>query len=91
MIDIDRADLTLGVVGTGAMGRGIAQVAAAAGVTVRMLDSRAGAAEQARSELTRTFDMLAGKGRMTADQARDAGGAPSGHRRRKTALPAATS
>jgi 3-hydroxybutyryl-CoA dehydrogenase len=73
MIDIDRGDLTLGVVGTGAMGRGIAQVAAAAGVTVRMLDSRAGAADQARGELVRTFEMLAGKGRMTADQARGAG------------------
>jgi 3-hydroxybutyryl-CoA dehydrogenase len=72
MTDIDRGDLTLGVVGTGAMGRGIAQVAAAAGVTVRMLDSRAGAAEQARGEVVRTFDMLAGKGRMTADKARDA-------------------
>jgi 3-hydroxybutyryl-CoA dehydrogenase len=72
MIDIDRGDLTLGVVGTGAMGRGIAQVAAAAGVTVRMLDSRAGAAEQACAELARTFEMLAGKGRMTAERARDA-------------------
>jgi 3-hydroxybutyryl-CoA dehydrogenase len=72
MIDIDRGDLTLGIVGTGAMGRGIAQVAAAAGVTVRMLDSRAGAADQACTELARTFEMLAGKGRMTADGARDA-------------------
>ena len=73
MIDIDRADLILGIVGTGAMGRGIAQIAAQAGVTVRLLDSRAGAAGQAKDELARTFDMLAGKGRMTADAARQAG------------------
>jgi len=73
MIDIDRADLTLGIVGTGAMGRGIAQIAAQAGLTVRLLDSRAGAAARAKDELVRTFDMLAGKGRMTADAARHAG------------------
>lgn len=74
MTEIERADLTLGVVGVGAMGRGIAQIAAAAGITVRLLDSRTGAAEQARAELTRTFEMLAGKARMTADAARDAAG-----------------
>jgi 3-hydroxybutyryl-CoA dehydrogenase len=73
MIDIERADLTLGIVGTGAMGRGIAQIAAQAGIAVRLRDSRAGAAAQAKDELTRTFDMLAGKGRMTADAARQAG------------------
>jgi 3-hydroxybutyryl-CoA dehydrogenase len=73
MIDIDRADLVLGIVGTGAMGRGIAQIAAQAGITVRLLDSRAGAAAQAKDELGRTFEMLAGKGRMTADAARQAG------------------
>jgi 3-hydroxybutyryl-CoA dehydrogenase len=73
MIDIDRADLTLGIVGTGAMGRGIAQIAAQAGITARLLDSRSGAAAQAKDELVRTLDMLAGKGRMTADAAREAG------------------
>jgi 3-hydroxybutyryl-CoA dehydrogenase len=73
MIDIDRRDLTLGIVGTGAMGRGIAQIAAQAGVTVRLLDSRGGAAAQAKDELVRTFEMLAGKGRMTAEAARQSG------------------
>jgi 3-hydroxybutyryl-CoA dehydrogenase len=74
MIDIDSADLILGIVGTGAMGRGIAQIAAQAGVTVRLHDSRAGAASQAKDELVQTFDMLAGKGRMTADAARASSG-----------------
>ena len=73
MIDIDSADLTLGIVGTGAMGRGIAQIAAQAGIAVRLLDSRAGAAAQAKQELGKTFEMLAGKGRITADAARQAG------------------
>src|SRR5690242_6149688 len=73
MTDIDRAALTLAIVGTGAMGRGIAQIAAQAGITVRLLDSRASAAAQAKGELQRTFEMLAGKGRMTAEAARQAG------------------
>jgi 3-hydroxybutyryl-CoA dehydrogenase len=73
MIDIDRRDLTLGIVGTGAMGRGIAQIAAQAGVAVRLLDSRASTAAQAKDELVRTFEMLAGKGRMTAEAARQSG------------------
>jgi len=46
--DVNRRDLTVGVIGTGAMGRGIAQVAAAGGMQVLMSDSRPGAAEEAR-------------------------------------------
>jgi len=47
-IDATRPDLTVGVIGTGAMGRGIAQVTAAGGVQVLMADSRPGAAQEAR-------------------------------------------
>ena len=43
----DRPDLTLGVVGAGAMGRGIAQIAAAGGMQVLMMDTRAGVADEA--------------------------------------------
>jgi len=43
-LDINRSDLTGGVVGTGAMGRGIAQIAAQAGVKVFLYDTRADAA-----------------------------------------------
>ncbi|RDB43042.1 3-hydroxyacyl-CoA dehydrogenase [Halomonas sp. DQ26W] len=39
--------LTLGIVGTGAMGRGIAQIAAQAGLTVYLHDLREGAVEEA--------------------------------------------
>ena len=46
--DANRPDLTVGVLGTGAMGRGIVQVAAAGGMQVLMMDTRAGAADEAR-------------------------------------------
>ncbi|HET8727785.1 MAG TPA: 3-hydroxyacyl-CoA dehydrogenase, partial [Alphaproteobacteria bacterium] len=72
MLDVGRPDLTLGVVGTGTMGRGIAQIAAASGVRVLLLDARPGAAEEARNAVADTFEMLAGKGRMTPEAARDA-------------------
>jgi hypothetical protein len=44
LLDPLRPDLTLGVVGTGIMGRGIAQIAAQAGVRVLLYDTRAEAA-----------------------------------------------
>ena len=46
--DANRRDLAVGVIGTGAMGRGIAQVAAAGGMQVLMSDNRPGAAAEAR-------------------------------------------
>ncbi len=61
------------VVGAGAMGAGIAQVAAAAGHTVKLLDAREGAAARAVEGIRAQFDKLAGKGRMTPDAARAAG------------------
>lgn len=64
MPDANRSDLVLGIVGTGTMGRGIAQIAAAAGIDVLLLDARPGAAEDARAGIAATFDMLAGKDRM---------------------------
>ena len=73
MLDANRTDLVLGVVGTGTMGRGIAQIAAASGVEVRLLDARPDAAEQARAAVSGMFDTLAGKGRMTAEAAAQAG------------------
>jgi 3-hydroxybutyryl-CoA dehydrogenase len=73
MLDANRTDLVLGVVGTGTMGRGIAQIAAASGVQVRLLDARPDAAEQARAAVSGMFDTLAGKGRMTAEAAAQAG------------------
>jgi len=73
-LDISRPDLTIGVLGTGAMGRGIVQVAAAGGINVLMMDTRAGAAEEAREFIAKMLDRAAEKGSMTKDDARAAAG-----------------
>lgn len=57
---------TVGVVGTGAMGRGIAQIAAQAGSTVRLYDTQAEAVARAMAELGTQWDKLQEKGRMDA-------------------------
>jgi 3-hydroxybutyryl-CoA dehydrogenase len=63
---------TIAVVGSGAMGAGIAQVAAAAGHFVILYDTRPEATEAALGTIRKTFQMLADKGRMTAAAAADA-------------------
>jgi 3-hydroxybutyryl-CoA dehydrogenase len=62
------ADATrvLGIVGLGAMGRGIAQIAAQAGVTVRMVDARPGAVAEARASIAGALEKLAQKGKLAA-------------------------
>jgi 3-hydroxybutyryl-CoA dehydrogenase len=54
----------LGVVGAGQMGRGIAQVAAQAGVDVVLLDATRDLAEQAVGNIRRTLDRLVEKGKL---------------------------
>ena len=56
----------IGIVGTGVMGAGIAQIAAQAGYDVWLFDSWAGAAGTARDKLIDTLHWLAGKGKMTS-------------------------
>ncbi|TFY93161.1 3-hydroxyacyl-CoA dehydrogenase [Pseudomonas nabeulensis] len=56
---------TLGLVGTGVMGAGIAQIAAQAGVLVRLFDARDGAAQSARDGLSATFSKLVSKGKIS--------------------------
>ena len=57
-LDVSRADLTVGVIGTGAMGRGIAQVTAAGGMTVLMTDARPGAAAEARDFIAKMLEQI---------------------------------
>lgn len=64
-------EMSVGVIGAGTMGAGIAQVAAQAGHGTWLYDRRPGAVEQALSALRRTLDKLVEKGRMTAEAARD--------------------
>ncbi len=66
-IDVSRPDLTLAVIGTGVMGRGIAQIAAQAGVRTLLHDSRPGAAREAKDTLSQQLSRLAEKGRLDRD------------------------
>ncbi len=66
-------DAIVAVIGAGAMGAGIAQVAAMAGQPVRLFDTRMGAAEDARNKLVATFAMLRDKGKLDAAAAQAAG------------------
>jgi len=61
--------VTVAVIGVGAMGSGIAQIAAQAGHEVHLVDAVEGAAAAARTRLTSLMAGLAGKGRITPDQA----------------------
>lgn len=63
--------MMVGVVGAGAMGAGIAQVAAAAGHKVVISDSKAGASAKAREAMTTSLAKLVEKGKLDA-AARDA-------------------
>jgi len=66
MISPDSTDFTLGVVGAGLMGGGIAQVAAQAGIRVLLFDAQPGAAVKAKQNIAATFQRLADKGKMSA-------------------------
>jgi len=68
------ASTLVAVVGSGAMGSGIAQIAAAAGHVVKLYDTRPEAVEKAIAGIRKTFGMLAEKGRMKPEDA-DAAGA----------------
>jgi 3-hydroxybutyryl-CoA dehydrogenase len=57
---------TVGVVGAGAMGRGIAQIAAQAGSTVRLYDTQAEAVARGRDDIVGQWAKLQDKGRMDA-------------------------
>jgi 3-hydroxybutyryl-CoA dehydrogenase len=56
----------IAIVGTGAMGRGIAQIAAQAGSTVTLYDQQPAAVAAARQALGEQWDKLLDKGRMDA-------------------------
>ncbi len=64
-VDIQSSSLCLGIVGTGAMGRGIAQIAAQAGIRVLMFDALHGAAVSARETVVGTLGKLAEKGKIS--------------------------
>ena len=57
------------VIGSGAMGSGIAQVAAASGYVVKLFDTRPGAVQSALDAIGAVYGRLVEKGRMTGPQA----------------------
>ena len=65
--DIRSATLKIALVGTGAMGRGIAQIAAQAGIHVLLYDAMPGAAKGAFDAVVATLGKLAEKAKITAE------------------------
>ncbi|MBI5279147.1 MAG: 3-hydroxyacyl-CoA dehydrogenase [Burkholderiales bacterium] len=55
---------TIGIVGAGAMGRGIAQIAAQAGSIVRLYDTQSSAVARACDEIATQWDRMREKGKM---------------------------
>ena len=72
MFDPHSESLTLAVIGAGVMGQGIAQIAAQAGVAVRLYDSFDGVAQHAHATLAGTFGKLVERARFTPAQAQAA-------------------
>lgn len=69
-MDVDGKGLRIGVVGTGVMGVGIAQLCAQAGIETRMFDTKPGAVEAARERVAGVLGKQVEKGKLAAD-ARD--------------------
>ncbi|MCX7892860.1 MAG: 3-hydroxyacyl-CoA dehydrogenase [Burkholderiales bacterium] len=69
-LDPQRPDLVLGIVGAGVMGRGIAQIAALAGIRTILYDTRADAAPAAREHVAAQLAKLAERGKLAPDAAR---------------------
>jgi 3-hydroxybutyryl-CoA dehydrogenase len=61
--------MKIGIIGSGAMGSGIAQVAAQAGNQVVLVDTQQAALERAKKGLQSTFAKLTEKGKITEEQA----------------------
>ncbi len=59
---------TVGIVGAGAMGRGIAQIAAQSGSAVRLFDMQTEASKAAQASIFSQWDKLLEKGRLDIDQ-----------------------
>lgn len=67
--DAKKQDLVVGIVGAGAMGRGIAQVAATGGCRVLLFDAKEGAANEARDFIQGMLKRAVDKGRMEQNAA----------------------
>ena len=59
---------TVGIIGAGAMGSGIAQVALLAGNKVFLYDNQKNAAENATNKLKNTLEVLVQKGKISKEK-----------------------
>lgn len=64
-------DAKIGIVGAGAMGQGIAQIAAMAGLEVRLMDVDSAASRRAIAAIGAILDKLAAKGKLSLEQAQE--------------------
>lgn len=64
MADIGDGEFRLGVVGAGAMGAGIAQIAAQNGISMCLFDVRAGRAAEAKADIAKRLARLVEKGKL---------------------------
>ena len=63
------SNATVGVFGAGAMGAGIAQIAAQAGHRVQLFDARFNAAEEGKQKIAEALSSLVSKGKLASEQA----------------------
>ncbi|PHQ68875.1 MAG: 3-hydroxybutyryl-CoA dehydrogenase [Sneathiella sp.] len=68
-LDAQKQDLKIGIVGAGAMGRGIAQVSVTGGMQVAIFDAADGAAKAAQEFVTSMINRSVEKGRMDRAEA----------------------
>lgn len=68
MLDTTRNDITIGVIGAGLMGSGIAQIAAQAGLSVLLYDKRPQAGAQSLKNIEKMLHKLADKGKISAEE-----------------------
>jgi len=64
-----QTSISLGIVGAGAMGAGIAHAAAASGIDVRLVDAREGAAQKACEAIGGRLDKRVEQGKLSAGEA----------------------
>jgi 3-hydroxybutyryl-CoA dehydrogenase len=71
-IEPTQDDLVIGVVGSGAMGRGIVQVAVTGGCSVKLFDTRPESSKEAVEFIDKMLSRAVDKNRMSADEAKAA-------------------